>query len=221
VAVNNDTLQLLLDKNPGLLSILFTGVLLPLGILWLTNRHNRKQKESEKSLDIKYNSKEDLRHQKRMIYASLSKILFDLQQLHTSLSDTATDSDSIINAIKRFEVSISKYHGDISNNMLYLSSPVINLIYQFYSQINELKIELRELSLLKETDMARISVFYYSQDMADTLIEVQEVFVRERIDFKVQFDKAEQGMMKKSFGPLPAGAVKEKYEQIKQTLSLS
>jgi hypothetical protein len=133
VAVNNDTLQLLLDKNPGLLSILFTGVLLPLGILWLTNRHNRKQKESEKSLDIKYNSKEDLRHQKRMIYASLSKILFDLQQLHTSLSDTATDSDSIINAIKRFEVSISKYHGDISNNMLYLSSPVINLIYKFYS----------------------------------------------------------------------------------------
>jgi hypothetical protein len=204
--MNNDTLQLLLDKNPGILSILFTGVLLPLGILWLTNRHNRKQKESEKSLDIKYNSKEDLRHQKRMIYASLSKILFDLQQLHT---------------VKRFEGSVSKYHGDISNNMLYLSSPVINLIYQFYSQINELKIELRELSLLKETDMARISVFYYSQDMADTLIEVQEVFVRERIDFKVQFDKAEQGMMKKSFGPLPAGAVKEKYEQIKQTLSLS
>jgi hypothetical protein len=219
--MNNDTLQLLLDKNPGILSILFTGVLLPLGILWLTNRHNRKQKESEKSLDIKYNSKEDLRHQKRMIYASLSKILFDLQQLHTSLSGSAIDSDYLIDSVKRFEGSVSKYHGDISNNMLYLSSPVINLIYQFYSQINELKIELRELSLLKETDMARISVFYYSQDMADTLIEVQEVFVRERIDFKVQFDKAEQGMMKKSFGPLPAGAVKEKYEQIKQTLSLS
>jgi hypothetical protein len=221
VAVNNDTLQLLLDKNPGLLSILFTGVLLPLGILWLTNRHNRKQKESEKSLDIKYNSKEDLRHQKRMIYASLSKILFDLQQLHTSLSDTATDSDSIINAIKRFEVSISKYHGDISNNMLYLSSPVINLIYKFYSQINELKIELRELSILKANDMARISVFYYSQDMADTLIEVQEIFIRERIDYQVQFDKAQQGMMKKSFGPSPPDEMKAKYDRIKQTLDLS
>jgi hypothetical protein len=55
--MTQDTLRLILDKNPGLLSILLTGVLLPLGILWLTNVHNRKQKETEKSLDSKYNSK--------------------------------------------------------------------------------------------------------------------------------------------------------------------
>jgi hypothetical protein len=69
--------------------------------------------------------------------------------------------------------------------------------------------------------MARISVFYYSQDMADTLIEVQEIFIRERIDYQVQFDKAQQGMMKKSFGPSPPDEMKAKYDRIKQTLDLS
>ena len=38
----NETLKHILDNNPGLVNIILTGVFLPLGILWLTNRNNRQ-----------------------------------------------------------------------------------------------------------------------------------------------------------------------------------
>jgi|AntAceMinimDraft_5_1070358.scaffolds.fasta_scaffold350986_1 hypothetical protein len=37
----NETLKHILDNNLGLVNIILTGVFLPLGILWLTNRNNR------------------------------------------------------------------------------------------------------------------------------------------------------------------------------------
>jgi hypothetical protein len=218
--MTQDTLRLILDKNPGLLSILLTGVLLPLGILWLTNVHNRKQKETEKSLDSKYNSKRHLRRQERKVYSSLSKILFDVQQLHASLSGSCEDADCIKNAIKKFDDSISKYHGDISNNMLYLSSQVINLIYSFYRQINDLKIEIKEINDMRSFNMASLSVFYFSEGLATTVIEIQEIFIKERIDLKIHFDKAQQETMKRFCGIKPSNELSEKYEALKRKISL-
>lgn len=218
--MTQDTLRLILDKNPGLLSILLTGVLLPLGILWLTNAHNRKQKENEKSLDSKYNSKRHLRRQERKVYASLSKILFDVQQLHTALSGDCKDAECITNAIKKFDESISKYHEDISNNMLYLSSQVINLIYKFYRQINDLEVEVKEISNVGSFGMAPISVFYFSQGIVDTVIEIQEIFIKERIDLKIHFDKAQQETMKSFCGVKPSNEINKKYEQLKQAIVL-
>jgi hypothetical protein len=216
--MTKEILQLIFDKNPGLLNILFTGVLLPLGILWLTNRHNRKQRESEKSLDIKYNSKIDIRHQKTMVYSSLSKILFDVQQLHVSLSGTCVDNDCITSAVKKFDTSVSKYHSDISNNMLYLSTEVINLIYKFYRQVSELRMELNEIDDKQAFDMAPISVFYFSQVLADTVIEIQEIFIKDRSDLKIPFDKKQQEIMKNFCGSPPPETLKKKYDQLKQTL---
>ncbi len=76
--MNLYTLRLIFEKNPGLLNILLTGVMLPLGILWVTNNHNRKQKEIEKALENKFISKINLRKQEKIVFASLSKILFDV-----------------------------------------------------------------------------------------------------------------------------------------------
>lgn len=219
--MSEETLKLILDKNPGLLSILLTGVLLPLGILWLTNRHSRKQRESEKSIEIKYSSKVNLRLQEKVVFACLSKILFDVQQLHNSLSGTCVSGDCIVQAINKFEESIVKYHGDISNNMLYLSSEVVNLIYKFYGQTSKLKMELIELNDRKAFDMAPILVFFSSRELADTVIEVQEIFTKERSDLKVHFDKAEQGMMMNLCGSAPSEAMRVKYEQVKQTLMVN
>jgi hypothetical protein len=213
-----ETLRLIFDKNPGLLNIFFTGLMLPLGILWLTNRHSRKQRESEKSTENRFNTREGQRHQERIVYSSLSKILFDIQQLHGSLSGKLIDSNIISNAVKKFDESVSKYHGDISNNMLYLSSPVINLIYKFYTQISELKSELRELNERKAFDLAAVSVYYFSQDLAETVIQVQELFVKELSILKVHFDKTEQEMMKHFCGLPPGESLKNKYDQFKKTL---
>lgn len=217
--MTDDTLRMILDKNPGLLSILFTGVFLPLGILWMTNRYNRKMRDSEKSIDLKNNSKEDLRGQKKMIYSSLSQILFNIQKLNADLSEPCIDSDCLSDAVSRFEQSVSSYHGVISNNMLYLSSSVINLIYKFYRQINEMKTELKLINKSKEFDMANVSVFYFSQALADTLIEIQEIFIQERSDLKLQFNKKQQEMMKLFCGMPPSEIFIKKYNLLKQSLT--
>jgi hypothetical protein len=213
--MNGDTLRMLLDKNPGLLNILLTGVFLPLGILWLTNRYNTKLRKNEKSLDLTNNSKEDLREQKKLVYSSLSKILFDIQQLHASLAGPCNDSACITYAINEFDKAVAKYHGVISDNMLYLSSAVINQIYTFYRQIGEMRASLRTINEQKAFDLANVSVYYSSQVLADTIIEVQAIFIKERSDLKVQFDRTQQQMMKQFCGIPPNEEMKQKLEQFK------
>lgn len=217
--MTGETLRMILDKNPGLLNILLTGVMLPLGILWMTNRYNKKLREAEKTLELKNNSKEDLREQKKMVYSSLSKILFDIQQLHESLSGNCSDSGCIANGLKKFDESVFKYHGVISNNMLYLSSPVINLIYKFYREVSEMKSALSGINELKAFDMAKVAVFYSSQLLAETVIDVQEIFVKERSDLKVQFDRSQQGIMKQICGMPPSKEIQEKYKALKLPFS--
>jgi len=208
-------LKLIIEKNPGLINIVLTGVLLPLGILWMTNRHTRKLKEIEKKLEQQYKSKDDIREQEKKVYASLSKILFDVQQLHVSLSGVCVDTNCIENSLQRFDLEISKCHDDIANNMLYLSSDAINLIYEFYSRIGELKIHLQELNKRQEYKIANVSVFYASRDLADTLIAIQDLFISQRSDLKVTFDKTKQEMMRNCCGQEPSKELKEKYETLK------
>ncbi|MGE0567934.1 MAG: hypothetical protein AB7O73_08285, partial [Bacteroidia bacterium] len=150
----NETIKHILDNNPGIVNIILTGVILPLGILWLTNRHNKKLKELEKSLDLNFKSQDNIREQEKAVYSYLSRILFDVQQLHVSLSGKCADTGCIVDSLKKFDESVAKCHDKIADNMLYLSSESINLIYKFYSDIGKLKIELKELDQRKEYDMA-------------------------------------------------------------------
>ena len=89
---------------------------------------------------------------------------------------------------------------------------------KFYGQIGEMKTELREISEGKSFDMANVSVFYYSQILANTVIEVQEIFVKERTDLKVQFDRTQQEMMKHFCGMPPSETLQTKYQWLKQIL---
>jgi hypothetical protein len=211
----NETLKYILDNNPGLVNIILTGVFLPLGILWLTNRNNRQLKRIEKNLELQYKTKDDIREQEKKVYASLSKILFDVQQLHVSLSGTCVDTSCINDALKKFDNSVSKCHTDIADNMLYLSSDSINLIYDFYNTIGKLKIQLQELEKQKEYRLANVTVYYYAQNLADTLIQIQELFISQRSDLKVEFDKLRQEKMRYCCGQEPPKELKEKYEKLR------
>ena len=213
-----ETLNLIIKNNPGFINIALTSVLLPLLILYLTNKNNRKIKFMEKDLQLGFNSKEDIRKQEKIVYSSLSKILFDVQQLYVALSGVCIDNDCIINAIAKFDSSINKYHDDISSNMLYLPSDVINAIYKFYNQVGALKIELKELNESKKYDFAHVSVYYFSQNLADVVIDIQEMFIKERTDLKVQFDRARQEMMKYCCGTEPPANLKLEYNRLKETL---
>lgn len=214
----NEALKLIIEKNPGILTILLSGVILPLGILWLTNRHNRKIKKIEKDLDLQYKSKDDIREQEKKVYSSLSKILFDVQQLHVALSGICIDTGCIQNGLPKFDAAISKCHEDIANNMLFLSSQPINLIYTFYNIIGQLKIQLQEIDKRKDYEMANVTVYYSSQQLADALIEIQDLFISQRSELKVQFDKTKQQMMKYCCGQEPPEELKRKYEALKATM---
>lgn len=213
-----DIIKLILEQNPGLVTVSLTSVLLPIAILWLTNRNNRKLKELEKNIDLRFKAKDDIREQEKRVYSSLSKILFDVQQLHVSLSGTCVDTSCIIDALKKFDSSVSKCHTDIADNMLYLSSETINLIYDFYNTIGQLKIQLQELDRKKEYSLANVTVYYSAQTLADTLIQIQELFISQRSELKVQFNKLQQEKMRYCCGQEPPKELKEKYEQLRMAM---
>lgn len=209
-----------IDKNPTLIVTILTGLFLPLGLVYLNNRNNIKLKTIEnkllletkkldKQLDEDSKKRRD-KGQERMVYASLSKILFDVQQLHVSLSGTCIDKNCIDKALEKFDGSISKYHEEIANNMLYMPSKIINLIYDFYSKISDLKVSLKEFNDLKEYEMAHVSVYMHSIELSEILIDIQEEFISKDEKLKSDFDKSAQEMMKYCCGRKPP---KEEFEK--------
>jgi hypothetical protein len=210
-----------IDKNPTLLITILTGLILPLGLVYLNNRNNIKLKTIEnkllletkkldKELDEESKKGEIIKGQERMVYASLSKILFDVQQLHVSLSGTCIDKNCIDKSLEKFDNSISKYHEEIANNMLYMPSRVINQIYDFYSKISDLKVSLKEFNDLKEYEMAHVSVYMHSIELSEILIDIQAEFISKDEKLKSDFDKSAQEMMKYCCGRKPP---KEDFEK--------
>lgn len=216
--MTEETWKILFENNPGILTIFLTGIIFPLVFVFLNNRHQRKMKETEKKLDLDYQAKEDVRKQEKLVYSSLSKILFDVQQLHVSLSGTCVDKNCIPDALKKFDDSVNKCHDVIGDNMLYLSSKAINQVYNFYNQISTLKIRLKKLNEGQYFDLAHVAVYYSSQDLADTVIGLQELFIKERSELHIEFNKTQQQMMKYCCGQEPPAELQEKYNKLKTTL---
>lgn len=220
VTTNESWIITMLESNPGLMNILLTGVILPISILLITNWHTRKSKTLDKELDIKYNSKEDIRQQEKSVYASLSKLLFDVQQLHVELSGSCVDEDCINRAIEKFEKSGTKFHEEIAENMLYLSSKVIDDIYRFYNKMSDLKIRLREFNSSKNFDMAHVLVHYLSRDLATILMDIQDRLLKKRSDDEIEFDRTMQEMMLYCCGHEPPQELKDKYLNLIEQLGL-
>lgn len=201
----------LLTEKPEILVTVLSGFLLPIILVWLNNRYNLKQKDIEKQLELKYSTKNDLKNQEKAVYSSLSKILFDVQQLHVSLSGTCIDENCINNAVTKFDASITKYHEEISNNLLYMPSKVIDKIYKFYSKISDLKITLKGFNDSKNYEMAHVSVYLDSTELAEILIDIQDFFIQKDEILKKDFDKTQQEMMKYCCGSKPPKELFDKY----------
>lgn len=201
----------LLSDKPEILVTILSGFLLPIILVWLNNIYNVKLKDKEKELELKYSQKNDLKTQEKAVYSSLSKILFDVQQLHVSLSGTCIDKNCIDNAVTKFDSSISKYHEEISNNLLYMPSKVIDLIYKFYGKISDLKISLKSFNDTKNYEMAHVSVYLDSTELAEILIDIQDFFVQKDDVLKKDFDKTQQEMMKYCCGTKPPKELFDKY----------
>ncbi|SEA78199.1 MULTISPECIES: hypothetical protein [Flavobacteriaceae] len=225
--IPNDTgwfVQFIQD-NPSIILSIVTGLLLPLGLVWLNNRNNVRIKKLENKLNLdskkldkelseEIDKKGIIQNQERVVYSSLSKILFDVQQLHVSLSGTCIDKNCIDNSLEKFDKSIIKYHEEIANNMLYMSSKVINYIYEFYSIISDLKVNLKEFNDIQEFQMAHVSVYMHSIELSEVLIKIQEEFISKDEKLKSDFDESAQEMMKYCCGRKPPQEEFEKFKEL-------
>jgi len=215
-----DWTKVILEK-PEIVVTVLSGFLLPIVLVWLNNFYNLKLKSKEKELDQKFNANEELRKQEKAVYASLSKVLFDVQQLHVSLSGSCIDEDCINRAVAKFDESITKYHDEISNNLLYMSSEVINDIYRFYSKLSDLKINLKEFNNSKNFEMAHVLVYYFSSELAEILIDLQDRLLKKRSSLQIEFNRAKQDMMKYCCGTKPPQELIDKYLILQKQLNPS
>lgn len=203
-------IKIILEK-PEILVTILSGFLLPITLVWLNNYYNIRSKTKEKALEADFNSKEEIRSHEKAIYASLSKILFDVQQLHVALSGTCVDKNCITDALKKFDESLTVYHDEISNNLLYMSSNVINEIYRFYSKISDLKISLKEFNDSGNYEMAHVSVYVSTTDLAEIVMNVQELLISKKKELQIEFNKAQQEMMRYCCGSKPPKELFDKY----------
>ena len=215
-----DWTKIILEK-PEIVVTILSGFLLPIILVWLNNAYNLKTKNKEKELDQKFNANEELRKQEKAVYASLSKILFDVQQLHVSLSGSCIDQDCINRSVNKFDESVTKYHDEISSNLLYMSSEVINDIYRFYSKLSDLKINLKEFNDSKNFEMAHVLVYYFSSELAEVLIDLQDRLLKKRSNLQIEFDRTRQDMMKYCCGTKPPQDLLDKFLTLQKQLNPS
>lgn len=211
------------------LKIFGPAVILPIFILWLTGRQNRKIKQLEQSYDIdKYSKQKELeitfasnrekRDHEKIVHSSLIKILFEVQKLHISLSGTCTDFKCLEDATINFKEAFSKYQSIISDNQIYLSSGITNLLYSFYKILGQLMIELQDIQQAKSYEIAIVPVYEYSQQLADKIIDIQEVFISKRSDLTTEFNKIELKEFRSCCGLQPAEHLRSKYYSLKHQL---
>jgi hypothetical protein len=207
------------------LKIFGPSVMLPIIILWLTDRQGRKIKKLEtdfeiskifetKKLESKFSTDAEKKEHEKVVHASLIKILFEVQTLHIALSGNCVDFKCIEDATKNFKDAFTKYQSIISDNQIYLSSHVTNSLYKFYKTLGQLMIELKEIQQNKYYDIAIVAVYDYSQLLADEILTIQEAFIKQRSDLTAEFNKIELTDFKACCGQQPPEEQREKYYKL-------
>ncbi|MCC6542554.1 MAG: hypothetical protein IT225_10065 [Flavobacteriales bacterium] len=221
----------ILKTNPGIGTVTLTAVILPLTILWMTNRQNRKLKERDhenelkraefmKNLDSTATEGVKKADHERLVYSSLVKILFDVQTLHIALSGTCVDYKCVDDAIEKFRNSFAKYQEAIADNQLFLSSKVTNLLYRFYQILGQVMIDLKNLKDQKQYELAVVCVYESSQSLANQIIEIQDEFNRHRKDVQEEFTKADLSNFRQCCGQAPSEEWQRRFKEAKDRMSL-
>ena len=186
-----ELLTQILQSNPGVVNLLISGLLLPIFVLVLNSRQNRKIKELESNIDLtklertkeleqQFGLEDKQRTHEAIVLSSLYKILFEVQRLQIELSGNCVDYKCIGSALGKFQTSFEKYHSVISDNQIFLSSKVTGHLYTFYQALAELLVELQDLGVAGKLEFALVSVFQHSQELSEQVISIQEVFVKAR-----------------------------------------
>jgi hypothetical protein len=200
IGTMKDLIVQILQSNPGVVTLLISGFLLPVVILMLTNRQGKKIKQLESEIDLAklkatkeiekdLSASEKRRTHEDTVLASLYKILFEVQRLHIELSANCVDYQCIDKALGKFQAAFEKYHGIISDNQIHLSSKVTGNLYRFYQSLAALLIELQDIKAANKPEIALVSVFEHSQKLSEQIVDIHELFVTSRTNLAKEFKK--------------------------------
>lgn len=218
------------EKNPGLMNILLTTVILPLAIILLQSRNAIKQKKLEaesdmekirqaKQLDQEIDAKKGKETHEGIVYTALVAILFEVQKLHIRLSAACVDYNCLSDASKSFQAAFEIHQAKISENQLYLSSRLTGLIYTFYEKYGNLLTELTFIQDGNKLKLALPCVHDHSQLLAEVIIQAQEVITAERADLTSQFNRIELEKMKFCCGRVPPPELVDEYKVLKSRIA--
>ncbi|MBK8497522.1 MAG: hypothetical protein IPL52_01570 [Flavobacteriales bacterium] len=153
------------------------SVVIPLVIIAMNNAHNRKTRASEQAFQLsmvsaeknvasEFTVQEERRVHEKEVYASMLKILFEVQRLHIDLSGNCVDYKCIDSAVSNFKIALTTYQARISDNQIYLTPEATNELYGFYQQVGDLLTELKEIQDKQKYHLAIASVYYNSRELA-------------------------------------------------------
>jgi len=219
------------------LKIFGPAVILPIVILYLTNRNSRKIKKLElehasqlklleqqhdlsrlseaRRIENSFITKNERQGHEKLVHTTLIKILFEVQRLHINLSGNCVDFKCIDDCTKEFKETFTKYQNIIAENQIYLSSHITNTLYKFYKRLGELLIELKDIQTTKNFDLAIVAVYEASTELADYIIQIQGEFVSKRADLENEFNSIELEDFKACCGKQPPEQDRTRYYQLK------
>ena len=220
----------LFKHNPGVVTTLLTAVLVPVVILWLTNRNNRKIKDMEhnhaiemekqkKDIELANKNKSTKREYENTVHACLVKILFAVQQLHVDLSRDCSQIEVTNQASEKFSSTLNEYQQKIADNQISLSAKNNTSIYTFYQLLSEMLIELKSLCANNNGDLAQVSVYEHAKRLADEVITLQENILRERKELAADFDRAQLEKMRHCCGSQPSPELLARYNRLREQVA--
>ncbi|MBK8583628.1 MAG: hypothetical protein IPL86_18035 [Flavobacteriales bacterium] len=220
----------LLKTNPGIGTVALTAVVLPIAILWMTNRQNAKLIERDHENELKRaeflrnlegTSAEGVKKadHERLVYSSLVKILFEVQTLHIALSGSCVDYKCVDDAMERFRTSFAKYQEAIADNQLFLSSTVTNLLYRFYQVLGQVMVDLKNLKDQEQYELAVACVYESSQDLANQIIAIQDEFNKHRKGVEEEVEKADLSNFRQCCGRAPSAERQRRFQEAKAKMS--
>jgi hypothetical protein len=193
-------LAVALTTNPNVLTVLCTALALPILILLLNNSQNRKLKfidaecARQKEDRDKQRSENEVRREKEAhVYGSLLQILFAIQTLHARLSlpNASRHEDFIDREFEHLDSVVRKNQEKISDAQAYVDAKLIGVIYEVYSTVTEMQLELRNLQLLKDSKLALLPcVVEHSIRIGEATAKFHQATLKERTPEMIEATRA-------------------------------
>lgn len=200
-------------------------VVLPILILWITKSAYRKIRENDQKFEL-----EKLERNKQLgvdlyfermrndydarLNGYLLKILFDIQKLQVSFAGKI-DGRHVNRGLSDFQKKYKENQSEIAEFQFYLSPNLSNNLFKFFSKVNEFLVEIKEIKDLKKYELTAVSVYHFSIQLAEEIIETQNLLVKEKGYSNVEIKFLDIPYFKKSCGELPPVSILQEYEELR------